>query len=382
MPRKPIKVSEYSILSLVDYDKMFSEDPEAVALISDHRSFIMKNQASEYFDELFLSASKTNTSFIASCECGETVGNYDIGTICKKCKTKCVVNYNELKFKAWIEIPKELPPVPHPVLYRVLNTYLKTVPTKQRLIDVLLDIDNEGELPDILKPLMGRGMEYFYNNFTDIMNYFMNQHPPFQRKQYIKDNVDMKIFLDKYKDVLFVRHLPILNSSLHLITEQGNLKRSDCSSPKIFKSIIELATLTHNIKHSPKSFKYFDQQFYSVYEKYLDYIKSISEDKLTEKSGMIRKNLLGVRCNHSARAVIIPIIEEHDYDVVHMPWKMATTLYKLEILNILINRQNYTLSDALEKVTKSVMNYDKDIHKIIDILIKECKYKGLAKQIL
>ena len=371
----------YGILELTDYDRLFAEDPDAFPLISDHRSYIMKNQASQYFDKLFLTASKANMTFIASCECGKTTGNHYLNSVCGYCKKTCKMNYDELNFRAWLEIPQDLPPIPHPSLYAVLHTYLKTTPSKARMIDVLLDVSNDSELPEELAGVMGRGMRYFYENFTDIMNYFMTQYTPFQRKSYQHQNNMMKAFLDSYKDVLFVRHLPILNSSLHLITEQGSLKRSDSASPHIFEAIIELSALSHNISHSPKSEIHFDQQYFSVYRKYLDYIDAVTCDKLIAKGGLIRKNVLGARCHYSSRAVIVPIIEEHSCDEIYLPWRIGVISNKLELLNLLMNRFKYTLPAALEKVTKAIMNYDKDIHKILNILIKECPYKGLPKQI-
>ena len=52
---------------------------------------------------------------------------------------------------------------------------------------------------------------------------------------------------------------------------------------------------------------------------------------------------------------------------------MGVGLLKLEIINLLMNRYNYTMSEALAKQQRATMQYDSDIDMIMKTLIQECR---------
>ena len=365
---------------LVDYDAMFLSDPDAKIIPCGEVSTITKNQTKEQIASLFQDGTK-DLNFIASCDCGNLVGNFYEGMTCKKCKTVVKTNFaSELKFRAWLEIPQLkddpndpgfIPPILHPALYIILDRWLGRSGGVS-VLQALLDPDTD--LPKSLKDSgLGQGYRYFYNNFDDIMNYFLTQYAPLKapgarsRSQYIPE------LLKTYRPIAFFRHIPILNQSLHLLTTSGTMMYSDDCSGAILKAKIELSNLLYVYNNGPTGMKFIDQRIWTMYSAFIEYVKTISEVKLLGKKGYIRKLILGARLHCSARAVITPISGIHECDEVHIPWRMGVGLLKLEILNVLMNRFGYSMPEALAKQQKATMQYDKDIDEIMQTLIEECK---------
>lgn len=377
---KKVTSKIYAYPALVDYDQMFLSDPDAKIIPCGEQSAVTKNQTKEYIAALFQDGTK-DLNFIASCECGNLVGNFYEGVTCKKCNTVVKTNFaSELKFRAWLEIPqmKEdphdpgfIPPILHPALYIILDRWLGRSGGTS-VLQALLDPDTD--MPASLKNSgLGQGFRYFYNNFDDIMNYFLTSYPPLKapgakaRSQYIPD------LLKAYRHIAFFRHVPILNQSLHLLTTSGTMIYSDDCSGAILKARIELSHMLYMYQNGPTGHKFIDQRVWAMYSAIVEYVKTISEVKLLGKKGYIRKLILGARLHCSARAVITPISGEHDCDELHIPWRMGVGLLKLEIINVLMNRYDYTMPEALAKQQRATVQYDEDIDMIMNTLIDECK---------
>ena len=360
-----------------DFDGLFDQDPYAKVIISDENSLLVRDQANEYFKTLFLNTADAQKNFSPKCECGELHTKYYEGSVCAICGVKCEQDFSKIKFKGWFSIPDKLPPMLNPTCYKKLEKYLlnfEKVSILKLLLDKDIDIPNSPEFFNVL----GRGMFYFHDNFDSIMDFFMHQYKPFQRNIKKPSTKLMEKFIKENRDVMFVRHLPILNSSLHLITKQGAIKRTDSCSPLIFEVLVEMATLIHAMEHSPRSPKFFDSQYFNILNKYNEYAQMCVRKKLLRKEGMFRKNILGCKMHNSARAVIIPLDPEEDIDIIHIPWRMGIRLYRLEVMNILVNRKGMVFTDAIAKISRAESNYDSDIAAIFKTLIIESKYKALV----
>lgn len=363
-------------LPLLDFDGLFASDSDAKPVASADRIAISQNQAREYMRSLFQDGAN-DLNFIASCECGnpKMTGNFYVGAICPKCKTEVRTNFaNELKYRAWLELPDIMPPVLHPRAYAVLENWLPAYQGTS-LLQILLNVD--ATMPPQLSGIMGQGFKYFHDNFDDIMRYFLTQYPPLQNAAGRKKSRWIGMYLNKYYKILFVRHLPILNQSLHLITKSGSMKYSDESSTFILKARIELANAVYSYTNSPIGSSYLDQRMWTMYEAYIGYIDSITNKKLIGKEGFIRKSILGSRCHFSFRCVIVPLNAPHRGDELHLPWRIGVAGLKLEILNLLTNRKGYTMPDAQAKHARAMSNYDPEVDECLKTLIAECPYVGL-----
>lgn len=361
-------------LALLDFDKVYREDPDAKIVPYGTETYTSEKQAADFAKQLFKEDSG-DLNFAASCECGALNGNYYLDETCAACKTKVRSAFaGELKYRAWLEIPEYMPAILQPAAYRILRKWLGTYHSKA-LLDVILDIN--GVLPPDIAMSVGNGFRNFHDNFDRIMDFFLNEYKPFQKAAQKTKSKHIPEFLVMNRDLIFIRHIPILNQNLHLVTKSGSMTYTDESSPIIFKTLIELSNLAYIYTTSSKPDLYIEQNMREMYYSYIEYTDSIIYSKLTRKPGFIRKYLLGTRCHFSFRGVIVPITIDHIADELHIPWRIGVTGLKLEIMNILQNRQGKTLSESLDIFHKALFRYDQNIMDIINTLIAECPYKGL-----
>ena len=209
------------------------------------------------------------------------------------------------------------------------------------------------------------------------MQHLLVEYKPLQKSSVREKARYIPEFLTNYRDLIFVRHIPVLNQNLHLVTRSGSMTYTDESSTHIFKTLIELSNLAYLYNAASKSEIFLEQNMREMYYSYLEYTNSIIYSKITRKHGFIRKYILGTRCHFSFRGVIVPITVDHVGDELHIPWRIAVTNLRLEILNVLQNRQGHTISSALDIYHRALFTYDENIDQIINTLIDECPYKGL-----
>jgi hypothetical protein len=371
------KESEHlAAIQIVNYDQLFRDDPDAYVIECGADTILMKDQMTQHKLLFFQDGSKDLTN-ISSCDCGHLTGNYMAGCECPICHTICKTNFaEELKFRAWLEIPDFLPPVLHPAIYLVLDNWLGSFSKSSgRIMDILLN--TELPLPEEYQGILGQGFWFFYNNFDNIINFFATQYKKLTTPEYRRKTVYVLQFLEKYKDRRFLRHMPSLNSSLHLSTQSGSITYSDNVVKYIIQAKIELHQLIYVHFNATCADNYVDKRMYTMYHAFLEYSTAILNEKLLKKPGFIRKHLLGARLYCSARAVIVPLFDIHDYDEIHIPWLMAVQVLKLEIINVLMNRMHKTEPEALAIHRRALAMFDPLVYDIMNTLVKECPFKGL-----
>lgn len=357
---------------IVDYETLFHTDPDAHALVCDNT--ISKNQMKESIQQLCLDGSK-DLNFVASCECGRLSGNYwdqgSEGKVCKYCHTRCETNFaKRLKFRAWLEVPEYCPPVLHPKIYSILSKWLGRI-SRIPIIEYLLN--PELELPPQLAGVVGQGSKYFYENFDNLMNFFLTQFKPLQQTAAKKRAEGIPELLQIYRNILFVRHIPILNQELHLMTKSGTMMYSDECLEAVLDARTELGSLQMIYQSGVVSDTHIDTRLFKFLSSMVRYDDMIDKKKMLGKTGQIRKLILGARFHCSIRGVISPLFGPHAIDELHLPWKGAIIVYKLEILNILCNRMGYSVPEAMKIYEKAVNAYDPLIDDIFKTLIKECQ---------
>lgn len=360
-------------LKLLDFDNLFASDGDARALTCGESDMISENQTKEYIKTLF-NDNNANLNFVATCNCGRLTGNFYTGIICPKCGVEVHTNFaNELKYRLWLEIPEFMPPILHPVAYRVFNEDwlrgIKSVP----VMDYLLDVDLN--LPPALGQL-GQGFKYFHDNFDDIVNFFMTKYNP-PSADYKERSINIPKFIEMYRDRLFVRHVPILNQSLHLITRSGSMSYSDLCSKHFLKARIELSKAVYAYHNSPVGPSFLDQRLFTIYQSYSAYVDNIIKVKLTGKHGFIRKCVLGSRYHSTFRGVISPLSGPHTSDEMKIPWRVGVVILKAEIFNFLTHKYKLNPDQALTKIKRAIHVYDNDIAEIFKQLFRDCPYKGL-----
>ena len=376
-----------SSLPLMNFDKLYHENlstgAELIPVGHDD-----ENDNIEEMKKILFQSSDGNLTFIAQCKCGQMKGNYRLGETCPKCHTQVKTAYsNQVNIKAWIQLPESLPPFLHPTVYRVLNNWIGVAKRKVKILDALMDVDQD--LPYPYSESLGQGMWYFYNNFDDIINYIVSIH---KGPKAANDKVVLE-FLKTYRDCIFLRHIPILNQSLHILTHSGSMTYNDESSKHILKVCIELDAVIKQQRYQPKmNHNYLDQQVFNVFRAWMDYTDSIIDNKVIHKSGFIRKNILGTRMHWTGRGVIVPITNRHWADEVELPWRMIIGMFKLEIINKLKLNYGFDINTALHywQQAQTGIKFDMPdgpekthvltcidyVKTCLDQLLAECPFKG------
>lgn len=376
-----------SSLPLLDFDKLYEENRMTGA------ELVPVGHDDDYdniddIKKILFQSSDGNLNFVAQCKCGFMRGNYHLGDICPKCGSKVETAFaSDINIRAWLEIPEALPPFLHPVVYRVLNNWIGIAKHKTSILESIMN--TEADLPPPYNQKLGQGMWYFYQNFWDIIKYVASLH---RGAKAASDPIIMK-FLEENKDIIFVRHIPILNQSLHILTHSGSMTYNDESSKHIFKTCVELGEVIKQQRHQPKMNRnYLDQQVFNTFKAWTDYTSSVINTKIIKKSGFIRKNILGTRLHWTGRGVIVPITNRHWADEVELPWRMVLGLFKLEIVNKLKNNYGFDVNTALrywqqaqigikpgmadgkeKEYVESCISY---VKTVMDQLLAECPFKG------
>ena len=351
-----------------DFDKMFYES--GAKPIPCEQQFTSKAQMREQIQALFQESAKELT-FVASCDCGHLEGNFYEGMICNRCHTSVKTNFaDKIQFRAWLELPDFAPSIIHPAVYRTLDKWLGKCKSVS-ILEALLNVDIE--LPQPLQGVLGQGFAYFYQNFDDIMRFFLNDYAPLKQPAAKARSEGIAEYIERFRDRIFIRHIPLLNQALHLITTSGTMQYSDDTVEAILDAKAELSTLIYVYKNGTVGPKFIDQRMWGIQNAVYNYSTLIAKVKLISKIGYIRKLVLGARLHCSYRAVIVPITEPHEADELHLPYLAGVTCWKLELINLMINRMGMTVPQAIAKHKAALARFDEDVWNLLNILIEECR---------
>ena len=333
-----------------------------------------------------LHATESSLDFTPTCECRTYRGMQFEGMTCPFCgcqvSSEFVTNFDQ---RNWVRVPDNMPPILHPVFYLMLKSWVGKVRTgasntknagkKQRVPIIDFILNPEETLPEeITDGVHGQGFRYFTDNFDEIMHYLLYEHPKYSKNK--KTEYLQKVY-EEYRDILLIRRFPIMHQSFHPTHATTKVKQIDETANIIIPAIIDLANATFSKKRNITQKKYIDTQLYSIYKRYIDYIKKNIEYKIGDKFALVRRHVISGRLNWSARAVISPLVCRHIGDEIHLPWDLALNGYKLEIINLLMRDYSYTQNEALAKVMKGFMTFDEEIYSCMNKLIEECPFKGL-----
>lgn len=360
---------------LINLDQLFYSNPEAKVI--NKQDLISQNLSKEFTDTIFQNCDG-ELGFAPTCQCGAVVGVMKEGLICSKCGTKCSTGFIDvLQHRTWVSIPKQMPPVMHPIWYLIMKNWTILGRKTESLLDVLLN--PELEIPEdflpFIKPDECRGFGYVYRHRDELLDILINQYPRTAKKPMSQW---MKPFADRYKDVMFTRHLPVLHSSLHPLKKNGStLNYIDSTSKDLLEAIIDLSAETYRQHATMVTPRQQARTLYDIYEKMISYYKLLINEKLGGKPAILRKHCFGSRVHHSSRAVVVPQSVPLPMDQVLLPWKSIVNGLKSVILNFLMNRFRKNFNDAIRIFYGALVQYDELVDQCIKMYIDECPdHKG------
>lgn len=385
------------IVKLLNFDQLFAQQNDD-AIILNTIDFSQPDYSQKLSENVFSRAS--DLDFIARCECEHLQGNYYIGDICPKCHTEVTLDMEasggHLRHKAWIAAPKAikgwLNPVVHMLLARWLS-YGKRVKTsntnargevtgkgkkrKGNWLDDILDVTTPIP-PELAGFITGKGFNYLYDNFDFIMEHFLYHHKQTANK---KGRDLIAFFLSDNRDKLFCRYMPVLSSALHpIVMSEGTSDNRKRYVDKNCQYVLAAAETLSYLEYSPKrQKKEYDIEVatYGAYQNHMAYIFDISKKHLSEKRSLPRMHIFGSRLHLTFRGVIVPLIGQCAMDELHVPWKIAVNLLRLQIIGRLMRVYGMSMGEAYNRQQAAIQRYDELIDQIMNDLIRECPYKGL-----
>lgn len=365
----------YKMFTLIDLDQEFANTPDAKIINTEH---LVSKKLSEDFTKVLYSNSGGELGFAPSCSCGNIRGLANKGMKCPLCETECSSQFvDSLSHNVWIGIPECMPPVMHPIWYKILKEWSVIGRRDVSIIDIIMSND---DLPADLVPLIpNTGFQYLHDHIDEIMDVLINKY---QRTAKKPITPWIREFYKVYKNVMFTRKLPILHNSLHpLKNTGGSLKYVDRSSKEILAAIIDLSNAVFKMHSSRVTNKQMNKTLYEVYTKIMSYYKDLIDNKLGKKPALLRKHCYGSRVHFSFRSVIVPHNEILAMDEVILPWGIVMNGLKLVILNYLIHRRNMSVDAAIRLFNSALQRYDPVIDECIQTYIAETDDKCIYFQL-
>lgn len=364
----PEDMEQDRVLTIIDLEQERQRTPTAKIV---NNSTLVSKKLSDDFVRSVYSNIDGDIGFVPSCQCGNLTGVARRGLTCPICGTVCSSQFvDTLTHQAWLGIPTSYPAVLHPVWYMVLRkwTNIGKSKTEASIIDLILDVDSV--LPPDLEPFIhGRGFKYFYEHADEIIEALATKYPRTMKKP---STPSILAFHKHYRKCMFTRYLPILHNSLHPLKGNGStLKYSDNTSKDILTAVVDLSMITFRTHAVRTTQKQLDKTMYGIYQKVISYYTLLIDEKLGKKQALLRKHDFGSRTHFSARTVVTPHDHVLPMDEVILPWKMIVNSLKLQIINVLINREKMSMDDALTKFIEALVRYDPDIERIIRTIISE-----------
>lgn len=324
----------------------------------------------------------TGADFVAKCECSATEGNPKIDMVCPICETKVsrrnILDEDNLICQNWLCVPKELPNGwLTPKIYLTLASWLSYDKGKRNYIDDILDVDTD--IPyDISDVVTGKGFAYLFDNFDRLMTYFIVDHPVISKKP---DTLAMKFCLNMYRDRIFCHYIPILNTAINPIISaegSGSTKKrySDITADHILKAAVSLSRLEFSQKRKNRQF-HVERTTFKAFKDIINYVEESTKKYISMKKAIPRTHIFGSRFHWSFRGVIVPIVGEHEYYELHIPWKMAVNTLRVHLRGILHREYGMGINEAVNKVRQALQIVDSDIKFIMDKLIEESPFPGL-----
>lgn len=379
-------------LRLINFEEKYRNSPNARAINNSY--LVGKKLNEERINQLFYEID-TELGFTASCQCRTYRGNYYLGHKCPYCGTTVSSEFaSDLEHINWLVLPDHAPAMIHPIFFLVLKAWLgktksKKSKTRSKISLIQSILDPEEELPaSVRSHIRGQGFSYFFKHHEEIMDFFFHTYRPTKGK---KDVSYIKSMYETYKDVLFIRQFPVLHPTLTPRAKEVRTTAIDPASGAIMSAISDLSVLGFESRRCVIGHKYVDKMLWKVYARIIEYVELIINKKYGDKYAHARRHIMGARMHYSGRGVCVPIIERHIGDECHLPLKIALGNLKAEIINLLTTRKlsvredengkkykdKCTYEEAYAKYMKSLVVFDEEVYEVINILIKECPYKGL-----
>jgi len=355
------------VLKLKNQSELFNEVKNKI-IINDLNITDMKDLK----EELFVKYSN-ELSLIPQCKCGRLKGNYLKNEYCEACSTYVEDRFNELKPFIWVYKLRDDLPFLSPYIWGTINLLMGKDDSLRWLADTTYNPPSvQSYLHTIASLIGGRGYLNVINNLDKILE-FIKGYSKFKKpeKQLHIDELLKRIKSEKQN--MFTDYLPLFNNNFFVV-EKNN---KDTYTSSVLGDIIDIAmmviTTVNNYKVTPKRQEITTAK---IIAKISNLFQKYVKDNLAGKKKLVRKHIYGTRAHFTGRAVITAIAGKHEYDDLHLPWKVAIPLFRPHILNVLM-KKGYTYRDASDKIFAASTTFDEEIYEIFNHFIQSHPSGGI-----
>lgn len=324
-----------------------------------------------------------NISLIPSCSCvvNPLKGTYYIGETCPTCNTKVSYSMEDnISYLVWCKQPEGIAPFLNPMLFNLLDKrfrigkpafytirwlmnprYVVSKDTLKNISDVY------SQLETFLKDNnLERGYNCFMNNFYFIVEslFAMKNRINTSNKN---DNTILDLIMANKKAVMS-EYLPFPNKIL-VVYETGEL------GTFIDKNSISTVNIIRRLSGIDVSRRTLDAKQARVADSLVElslYYKEYSKKGIFAKTALIRQHVVSMRAHFTGRAVITSIMGPHEQDELHIPWSVASTMYREHVLSIMLNKYDMDYEDALPLL----IEHQHIRHELIENIFNELLFLG------
>lgn len=349
-----------------NYDEHFDSEKQKGLIINklsyynaEDTNRLLKGIYKEYEDKV---------SVIPECTCGATKGMWLKGELCNICGGE-VTDPLELKHTIWAQAIENGPKFINPDFLNIINEncggcipYFLGVQPKKSHISKELKQAGEHIFNNVF------GYEQTIKNIKNIVEYYISTRPDIKSNPKKIQLLEEILYIwDNQHSSLFNTYLPVSHSGNNMVkTSKG--KFTDLEIANIINAGRSWVNFCSNPLKTKKNMdKAYAKFIYSLMLMGSYYKKEV----LPKKKGIFRKELYSSRLPSTFRATIGLRHGKNRHDTLEVPWIVMHGAYRHQMLNILVNRYNYSYRDADEFLDWSVKNSNRLTNEIFDTMLSE-----------
>lgn len=402
-------------LAAVNFDEMFFKHAKSVPIVINDIAEASEEDKAAFNRMIYTKYSSDLMSTLPSCECGETVGEYNLGVSCSVCHTPVQSPLEQdLESLVWMRAPQGVAKLINPIIWTMLKE--KFTRSGFEIIRWICDTTYKPQVktPAIMEEVQALGIPRGYNNFVEnfdtIMDTLFNMKsfrvrkgPPNAQEgirgfvtrvveagkevaRRVLDKVapgrarptevidPLYQLLREQRNCVFSQYLPLPNKALLVVEETTVGTYVDPIVVGAVNAIRMMVSIDSRLSNYSVRTK--ENRTIKCIAELAEFYDGLARSTLAKKEGVFRKHVFGTRSHFSFRAVISSITDAHDYDELHIPWGIGVSVLRIHLMSKLL-RRNFTPSQAVAFLNEHAQKYHPLLDELFQLLIAECPYKGL-----
>lgn len=302
------------------------------------------------------------------CRCGSFKGRQFEGEICPICGQPVDFKDSDINVTGWISLGDNR--IISPYYFNVLqgaigkSVFPDIIYAKYKITTDGRKVKptEEDQETKPSSPYAGIGVDAFYDNYENIIRYFMS----------IKKNKTRTLeLLLKQKRCVFISHIPVASTLLR--------PQSITSDTFYFNSIDKIINTTFSLSENLKNCVDVERDYIlQRLQTKVNDMWNIYFEELNGKEGLIRGELLGGSLNYTSRNVIVPSPDLHDNEI-DLSYHTFLEVFKYKIIWYLMKLDDITLSKAYA-IWKQASTFNDKVYEVMQYIIEKEDVKVLINR--